>query len=141
MKRLLFILAIPFCLALFTGGQTQAAVGAFDGICHGKIDADPETGTPEIASTLDTPVCADRTGDNPITGSGGIIFKAINLIAFLTGAASIIIIVIGGIKYVLSAGDPGKVSSAKDTILYAVIGLVVSISARGIILFIVNRVN
>ncbi len=142
MKRYLFILLLPICLAVFTAPKVYAEViGAFKGICHSAIEPNATTGEPGVTDTTNTAVCADTSGRNTITGSGGILMKAINLITFLTGVASIIIIILGGIKYVVSTGDPGKVASAKDTILYAVIGLVVSVSARGIILFIVNKVK
>ena len=142
MKRIRFILLLPLCLTIFaTSTASVAAVGAFDGICHPGIEPNAATGEPGVTDTTNTAVCADTSGDNPITGSGGILMKAINLITFITGVASIVIIILGGIKYVVSTGDPGKVASAKDTILYAVIGLFVSVSARGIILFIVNRVK
>jgi hypothetical protein len=114
--------------------------GPFDGVCS-------QNNGNSINPVSSSSVCSGTNGhtptatNNPITGSGGVLTKAINLLAFLTGVASIIIIIIGGIKYVTSSGDSGKVSSAKDTILYAVIGLVVSISARAIILYIVNRVK
>lgn len=126
MQKIL-LLIILFSAFLFVSKPAYAQVGAFDKVCEASGNAGS--------------VCTQNTDANPITGSGGIFTKAINLITFLTGAASIIIIILGGIKYVASTGDPGKVSSAKDTILYAVIGLVVSVSARGIILFIVNRVK
>lgn len=56
------------------------------------------------------------------------------------GAISILIIVIAGFQYVVSGGDPQKTSRAKDTILYAVIGLVVAISAFTIVTFVLGRV-
>lgn len=45
----------------------------------------------------------------------------------LAGMVAVLFIVLGGISYATSAGDPGKISKAKDTILYAIIGLVVTI--------------
>ena len=129
MKKLILVILLLFPAVFVLGGAVAGAVpvGAFDEVCEASNNA----GT----------VCSQNSGVNPITGSGGILTKAINLITFLTGVASIVIIILGGIKYVVSTGDPGKVASAKDTILYAVIGLFVSVSARGIILFIVNRVK
>ena len=53
----------------------------------------------------------------------------INIIIYLAGIAAIIIIIIGGFKYVLSQGNDSAVASAKNTILYAVIGLIITILA------------
>ena len=54
----------------------------------------------------------------------------------VAGAIAVIIIVIGGIRYITSTGDSSRIKAAKDTILYAVIGLVVVIIARAIVGFV-----
>lgn len=51
----------------------------------------------------------------------------------IAGAVAVIFIIVGGIKYTLSSGDSQEVSKAKNTILYALIGLVVVMSAFVII--------
>ncbi len=64
--------------------------------------------------------------------------SAISFFFIIAGIIAVIMIIIGGYWYVLSAGDPQKVKKAKDTILYAVVGLVISISAWAIIEFILG---
>ncbi len=59
----------------------------------------------------------------------------------IMGGVAVIMIIIGGILYVLSNGDPGKAKTAKNTILYAVIGLVVAMSASAIVVYINNAVK
>jgi hypothetical protein len=49
-------------------------------------------------------------------------------------------IIIGGIKYALSSGDPQRINSAKDMIIYAIVGVVIALIAKGIIAFVINRV-
>lgn len=78
---------------------------------------------------------------DPLTGPSGIILKVIRLLAAVTGIASIIIIIIAGLKYAYSNGDSNSISSAKSTILYAVVGLLVSVSAQGIIALVINRIK
>ncbi len=56
------------------------------------------------------------------------------------GAVAILIIVIAGLQYILSQGDPQKTARAKDAILYAVIGLVVAILAQVIVSFVLGRI-
>ena len=51
---------------------------------------------------------------------------------------SVIMIIVGGLMYVLSAGDPGKVSKAKTTIMVAVIGLIIGILASAIVNFVID---
>lgn len=63
----------------------------------------------------------------------------INVLLFLIGAVSVIMIIIGGIRYVLSGGDSTQITGAKNTILYAVIGLVVALLAYAIVNFVVTQ--
>ena len=62
----------------------------------------------------------------------------INLLLFLIGIIAVIAIIIGGIRYTTSNGDAGQTKAAKDTILYAVIGLIVAIMAYAIVRWVVG---
>lgn len=62
-----------------------------------------------------------------------------NMLLFLIGTAAVVVIIIGGIKYATADGDSGKITSAKNNILYSVIGLIVAIMAWGIVSFVVDR--
>lgn len=62
----------------------------------------------------------------------------VNVMLFILGAIAVIMIIIGGIRYATSNGDASNTKAAKDTILYAVIGLVVAILSYAIVNFIVN---
>ena len=59
----------------------------------------------------------------------------------LIGIFAVVMIVIGGVKYTTSQGDPSRVKAAKDTILYAVIGLVVALAAFAIVNFILGSMK
>lgn len=63
----------------------------------------------------------------------------INLFSSIVGLISVIMIIVGGIKYITSGGDSGNVTSAKNTIMYAVIGLVVVALAQIIVRFVLQR--
>lgn len=75
------------------------------------------------------------------TGGGAdlnaIIKNIVNLLLFVIGAVAVIMIVVGGIRYVTSNGESSAVTSAKNTILYAVIGLVVAVMAYAIVNFVI----
>ncbi len=86
-----------------------------------------------------SPLCAPTPVD-PIEGEDSIFVKVAQIIVYITGIASVIMIIIGGFTYVTSQGDPQKTASAKDTILYAIIGLVVAISAQILIGFVINSI-
>jgi hypothetical protein len=84
---------------------------------------------------------------DPETGIGGlvkqnageILIGGLNAAYFIAGAIAVVMIIIAGLSYVTSSGDSGKVVKAKNTILYAVIGLAVIIFAFAITSFISSR--
>lgn len=67
--------------------------------------------------------------------------KLANLVTYLGVVAaviSVLVIVIAGVQFVISSGEPGKVTKARTAILYAIIGLIVSLSATAIASFVVK---
>ena len=71
--------------------------------------------------------------------SGDGIFKTVtNVLLFIIGAVAVIMLIIGGIRYTVSGGDSGAVTSAKNTILYAVVGIIVAILAYAIVNFVLG---
>lgn len=67
------------------------------------------------------------------------LFKTItNVLLFIIGAVSVIMLVIGGIRYTVSAGDTSAVTGAKNTILYAIVGIVVAILAYAVVNFVIG---
>jgi len=71
-------------------------------------------------------------------GSAGIFTTISNVMLFLVGAISVIMIVIGGFRYVISGGNSGNITAAKNTILYAIVGLIIAIMAYAVINFIIG---
>lgn len=70
-----------------------------------------------------------------------LITDAVNIFSAIVGIISVIMIIFGGFKYITSGGDSNNVSSAKNTIIYAVIGLVVVAMAQFIVQFVLNKVT
>lgn len=64
----------------------------------------------------------------------------INVVIGVIGFVAVAFIIFGGFQYTTSAGDPGKVKKAKDTILYGIIGLVVAMLAYAIVNFVLSSV-
>lgn len=71
-------------------------------------------------------------------GNTGIFTTVTNVMLFIVGAISVIMIVIGGLRYVLSGGNSTNVTAAKNTILYAIVGLVVAMLAYAVINFVIE---
>jgi hypothetical protein len=64
----------------------------------------------------------------------------VNIVFGIAGSLALLFIVIGGLRYVLSQGDPNAVATAKNTVIYALVGLVVTITAYGIVAFVINHI-
>ncbi len=74
-------------------------------------------------------------------GSGGIFTTITNALLFLIGAISVIMLVYGGFRYATSGGNQESVNAAKNTILYAIVGLVVAILGFAIVQWVVGALN
>ena len=121
MKRIKqYIMALAFIVVAAASIVAPAqAVNVFNGCA-----ADPAA-----------PVCAAAGTDQ----ADSMIKIVINTILYIIGIISVIMIIIGGLRYTLSGGDSSSTKAAKDTILYAVIGLVVAIMAFAIVNFVVSK--
>lgn len=83
---------------------------------------------------------ADSTGQKDSRSAGDLAKDFVNIMLFAVGILAVIMLIWGGIRYVLSGGDSGAVSSAKKTILYAVVGLIVAILAYAIVNFVITTI-
>lgn len=86
-------------------------------------------------------VQAARGDDQPndLFGPTGIFRTITNVLLFIIGAVSVIMLIIGGFRYVTSQGDSSQVASAKNTILYAIIGLIIAILAFAVVSFVTDQ--
>jgi len=75
------------------------------------------------------------------SGSTGTVSSVLQVVFGFAGAIALLIITKAGFKYVISQGEPQEIKKAKDTILYALAGLIVSILAFSIVTFVINRVK
>jgi Type IV secretion system pilin len=86
--------------------------------------------------------CAAPTGaQQNLFAPGGLFNTVANTLIFIVGAVAVIMLIIGGLRYVISNGDPKNVSAAKDTILYAIIGIVVAIISFALVQFVINALT
>lgn len=86
--------------------------------------------------------CAQPTkvADN-LTGQGGIFATVANILLFLVGAIAVIMLIIGGLRYVTSNGQDANVTGAKNTIMYAIIGIVVAFLAYAGVQFVTSQLT
>lgn len=78
----------------------------------------------------------DQSAD--LFGQSGTFRTITNVMLFLVGAISVIMLIIGGLRYVVSGGDSTAVQNAKNTILYAIVGIVVAIMAYAVVSFVIG---
>ena len=71
-------------------------------------------------------------------GATGIFTTISNVMLFIVGAISVIMVIIGGLRYVISGGNSSNITAAKNTILYAIVGLIIAIMAYAIINFVLE---
>ena len=71
-------------------------------------------------------------------GENGVFRTITNVLLFLIGAISVIMLIVGGIRFTTSSGDSSAVQSAKNTIFYAIIGIVVAILAYAVVTFVIG---
>lgn len=130
-KRVLTSLSILslFAVPLMAPVAVNAAADVQGNLCSGAnltVNAPPEACAEGGA--------ADTTINNLLT-------DVINIVSLVVGVVAVIMIIIGGLKYILSGGDSGNVTSAKNTVLFAIVGLVIVALAQFIVRFVIARVG
>ena len=121
-KKLTAGLLIVPAFALSVGLVAPVAVGA---AC--------DDATAGLGAALDENCVKGEGQRTTLFGDGGVITDIINIMLFIVGILAVIMLIFGGIRYVTSTGDQTRVTGAKNTIMYAIIGLVVAILAYAIV--------
>jgi hypothetical protein len=105
------------------------------------LAVDPYGGLANCSSAGDSTVCKTKGNTtDPITGTNGVLVKVTNVIAFVAGAAAIFFIIFSGIQYITAQGDSQQISKAKQSIIYASVGLIMIVLARQVIGFVLSKI-
>lgn len=126
------LLLVPAMALAFGFVAPVAMVGAQAG------DAGCNPDTPTLKNGVGCAQGTDQPAD--LFGDGGIFQTIVNILLFIVGIIAVIMLIIGGIRYVVSGGDQTAVTAAKNTILYAIIGIIVAILAYAAVQFVVNGI-
>jgi hypothetical protein len=120
-----FVPAVLVGAPAIAHAQTQNQVGQ---LCNG--------------ATLNVNTSSPGTCDNSSGGAISNLLKfVLNIFSILVGVTAVIMIVVGGFKYIVSGGESSRVSGAKDTILFAIVGLVVVALAQIIVHFVLSSLS
>lgn len=76
-----------------------------------------------------------------IFGDTGVFTTVVNTLLFVVGGVAVIMIIFGGFRYIISGGKAESVTSAKNTILYAIVGIIIALLSYAILNFIVNSLT
>ncbi len=112
-------------LVFATQAVTTQAAGR-DDVCAGLDAAVGTAGT-----------CGASTGGQTVEGT---VAQVIRIFSYVVGVISVIMVIVGGFQYVTSGGDSGKVTTAKNTIMYALIGVVIVVLAQVMVRFVIDKV-
>jgi type IV secretion system pilin len=129
----LLMLAAPAAIAVpayAATGTPQETTDIQSNLCQGS--------NLDLTSTSST--CATTVPD-PSGGVTATIKKIINILSVIIGAIAVVMIIIGGFRYVTSAGSAEGTKAARQTIIYAIVGLVVVALAQVIVHFVLNSVT
>ena len=124
-------------LALLATFGFTGVVAAQDGpdpqgaICRGANQLQVSSDTVDAGTSC--------TSDDPTNKVNNLITQIINIFSVIVGIVAVIMIIYGGLKYITSGGDSGNVTGAKNTILYAIIGLIIVALAQFIVRFILSK--
>lgn len=111
--------------AALTSAQEQLCKSSGN-IPQNKDGKDPTPGNPAVK-------CVAADGKELAGGKDSFLATFINFLLYIAGAIAVIVLIIGGIRYITSTGDAMRIKQAKDTILYGVVGLIIALLAYGIV--------
>ncbi len=129
MKRRLISLISLFVVLFAVLAPVTYAFDPFGDVCEGASDA-------TVCTEKEEP--QDITS-NRIYGRDGVFTKAVNIISIAIGIAAIVMVFIGSFKFIMSGGDANQAASARRTVTFAIVGVVVALFAQVIILFVLNK--
>lgn len=127
-----FLTRIILSLAVVASVLAPAAPAFAGTNLFNQTCATPGAGTSTVCRTA---------GGDAITTTNGVIHRVSVILAILAGAVAVIVMVVGGIRYIASGGDSEQVARAKRTIIYAIIGLAAVVLGQTIISFVLSGLN
>lgn len=95
----------------------------------------------EGVNILDGEGASCDAGNNEGQGFAALSRRIVDIFSIVVGVVSVIMIIIGGFRYIISNGDSNGVQGAKNTILYAIVGLVIVLFAQVIVRFVLVNVT
>lgn len=131
MARLLRVLGLLVVMVILMGSVVAPVAYA----------SDPLTSACKGVDAKKSPTCSSLSPkESPLTGTSGLLYKVSVFLSSIAGIIAVVMIMVGGFKYVTSSGDAQQATSARKTIVGAVVGLIIIALAETIITFVVRKV-
>ena len=129
-----FNVASLIVAVLISPALMPATAGAVDVFSRNVCDRPDDAGNKSV-------VCKDNQGksQNPLFGRNGILTSVIEILSTIVGIVAVITIILAGLKFITSGSNPQDVNNARERIIYAVVALVLAISAQALVQFVLNK--
>jgi len=93
----------------------------------------------DCSKAADSTICNNPHKGNPLTGSDGLLIKITDIVSYIAGAAAVIVIIVGALRFVTAGGDSGSVATARKSVINALLGLLIIALAHTIIIFVIKK--
>lgn len=143
LKKILIILALSITFALPTAagnGPRPIHESATDPEQHQRTESNPTYNPLSDACQLNPEADICKASASNSKDLSTVVKEIITMISWIVGVLAVIMIIYAGFVMVTSSGDSGKIATAKNIILYSVVGIIVSIFAWAIVSFVVSLI-
>jgi cytochrome bd-type quinol oxidase subunit 2 len=135
-KNSLAIIITTLLIAVFSFSFADAQKGQ---LCKGaNLTFNSEVEGRDVNCSTDARGIAD--GNNPEGRVNSLVTNIVNIFSIIVGIVAVIMVIVGGFKFIISGGDSTKVTSARNTIIYAIVGLIVVALAQFIVKFVLVKI-
>ena len=124
--------------SIVVGLVASLGVVALVGTTTVNADCDPTSG---ISGAINDSCTLGSGQQSKLVGQGGMVTDIINIMLFVIGILCVIMIIWGGLRYAISAGNSANVTAAKNTVLYAIVGLIIAFLAFAVVNWILGAIG
>lgn len=129
---------ILLSVSLLTFGAPLLVPVAVSAACKGTIQTHLAEG---ISAATGNPEDCNDTGSGPSSSITNLAKKVVNIFSIIVGVVAVIFVIYGGFRYITSGGDSGNVGNAKNTLIYALVGLVIVALAQLIVHYVLSTAS
>ena len=94
-----------------------------------------------ITSLVQSEAATIAGSSDPFFGQGGLITVLVDKLSFAVGVASVIMLIVGGLRFITSGGDPQTAKAARNTIIYSIVGMIVAATAALMVSYVLSKIG